>query len=78
MKEDEILNVYDKDDDWLLTSSQTAEGRVGYVPANYVEEVRFPLSVCIFRPVDIPADQRGGGSIDCCPCSSITSVDCCA
>ncbi|KAI0709955.1 hypothetical protein C8Q76DRAFT_812019 [Earliella scabrosa] len=41
VKEDEILNAYDKDDDWLLISSQTEEGRVGYVSANDVE-VTFP------------------------------------
>ncbi len=40
VKEDEILNVYGKDDDWFLVSSQSEEGRVGYVPGNYVEEVR--------------------------------------
>ncbi|KAI9001408.1 hypothetical protein BD414DRAFT_474538 [Trametes punicea] len=39
VKEEEILNVYDKDDDWLLVASQSDEGRIGYVPGNYVEEV---------------------------------------
>ncbi|KAJ2971983.1 hypothetical protein NUW54_g12369 [Trametes sanguinea] len=38
VKEDEILHVYDRDDDWLLVASQTEEGKVGYVPGNYVEE----------------------------------------
>ncbi|KAI1789509.1 hypothetical protein LXA43DRAFT_576611 [Ganoderma leucocontextum] len=38
LKEDEILNVYGKDDEWLLVSSPEEEGRVGYVPGNYVEE----------------------------------------
>ena len=37
VKEDEILNVYGKDDEWLLVSSPTEEGSVGYVPGNYVE-----------------------------------------
>lgn len=39
MKEDEILHVYERDDDWILVASPTEEGRVGYVPGNYVEEV---------------------------------------
>ncbi|GBE79439.1 hypothetical protein SCP_0206380 [Sparassis crispa] len=38
VKEDEILLVFDKDDDWLLVQSQANEGKVGYVPGNYVEE----------------------------------------
>lgn len=45
VKEDEILNVYDKDEEWLLVASQSEEGRVGYVPGNYVEEV----SACSIR-----------------------------
>ena len=40
VKEDDILNVYVKDDDWLLVSSRSEQGRIGYVPGNYVEEVR--------------------------------------
>lgn len=39
VKEDEILHVYERDDDWILVASPTEEGRVGYVPGNYVEEV---------------------------------------
>ena len=38
--EDEMLYVFDKDDDWLLVQSQKEGGKVGYVPGNYVEEVR--------------------------------------
>ncbi|EKM59126.1 uncharacterized protein PHACADRAFT_191439 [Phanerochaete carnosa HHB-10118-sp] len=37
--EDEVLYVYDKDEDWLLVHSQKEGGKVGYVPGNYVEEV---------------------------------------
>lgn len=40
VKEDEILHVYDKDEEWLLVQDPSEEGRVGYVPGNYVEEVR--------------------------------------
>lgn len=40
--EDEVLLVYDKDEDWLLVQSQTEETRIGYVPGNYVEEVNVP------------------------------------
>lgn len=39
VKEDEMLYVYDKDDDWFLVSSQDDGERVGYVPGNYVEDV---------------------------------------
>ncbi|KAH9894467.1 hypothetical protein C8Q73DRAFT_695666 [Cubamyces lactineus] len=38
VKEEEVLHVYDKDEDWLLVASQSEEGRVGYIPGNYVEE----------------------------------------
>ncbi len=40
MKEDEILDVYVQEEDWLLVSSRSEEGKIGYVPGNYVEEVR--------------------------------------
>ena len=40
VNEDEVLHVYGKDDDWLLVHSQKEGGKVGYVPGNYVEEVR--------------------------------------
>ncbi|OCH90954.1 hypothetical protein OBBRIDRAFT_776007 [Obba rivulosa] len=39
VKEDEVLYVYSKDDDWLLVRGESDEDRVGYVPGNYVEEV---------------------------------------
>lgn len=38
-----MLHVYDKDEEWLLVSSASDEGRIGYVPGNYVEEVRPPF-----------------------------------
>ncbi|PFH46321.1 hypothetical protein AMATHDRAFT_7968 [Amanita thiersii Skay4041] len=37
VKEDEILFVYETDQDWLLVQSQKEGGRAGYVPGNYVE-----------------------------------------
>lgn len=37
--EDEVLHVFDRDDDWLLVQSGNDGGKVGYVPGNYVEEV---------------------------------------
>ena len=43
VKEDEVLHVYDKDEEWLLVASQSEEGRVGYIPGNYVEEVSTSL-----------------------------------
>ena len=39
MKEDEVLYVYDKDEDWLLVQSGNDDGKVGFVPGTYVEEV---------------------------------------
>jgi SH3 domain len=39
--EGEALSVYEKDDDWILVKCERDGGKVGYVPANYVEEVRF-------------------------------------
>lgn len=47
--EDEVLHVFDKDDDWLLVQSQKEGGKIGYVPANYVEEVRIRLMA--FSPI---------------------------
>ena len=38
-----MLYVYGKDDDWLLVHSQKEGGKAGYVPGNYVEEVRISL-----------------------------------
>ena len=37
-----MLYVYGKDDDWLLVHSRKEGGKAGYVPGNYVEEVRIP------------------------------------
>jgi actin cytoskeleton-regulatory complex protein SLA1 len=39
VKEDEILLVYETDQDWLLVQSQTEGGKAGYVPGNYVEAI---------------------------------------
>ncbi len=52
VKEDEILHVYERDDDWILVASPTEEGRVGYVPGNYVEEVCLidRISISPFSP----------------------------
>ena len=37
--EDEILEVFSKEEDWLLVQSRKEGQAVGYVPGNYVEEV---------------------------------------
>lgn len=34
-----MLNVFGKEEDWLLVQSQKEGGKIGYVPGNYVEEV---------------------------------------
>ncbi|KAF9247275.1 hypothetical protein BU15DRAFT_38630 [Melanogaster broomeanus] len=38
IKEDEILMVFDREDDWILVQSQKEGGKAGFVPGNYVEE----------------------------------------
>lgn len=43
VKEDELLLVFDTEDDWLLVQSQKEGGKAGFVPGNYVE-VRDHLS----------------------------------
>lgn len=48
MKEDDVLNVIDREDEWLLVQSQAPDGQAGFVPANYVEEVPIhPASHCV-------------------------------
>ncbi|EMD40860.1 hypothetical protein CERSUDRAFT_44023 [Gelatoporia subvermispora B] len=53
LKEDEVLYVYVKDDDWLLVRSESQDDRIGYVPGNYVEEVS-PLPPRLHPPTDYP------------------------
>lgn len=43
IREDEILMVFDREDDWILVQSQKEGGKVGFIPGNYVEEVYFHL-----------------------------------
>lgn len=56
VKEDEILHVYDREEAWLLVQTQSEGGAIGYVPENYVEEVRvcarhpFPHLLIVPRP----------------------------
>ncbi|KAM5540360.1 hypothetical protein V8D89_005818 [Ganoderma adspersum] len=49
VKEDEILHVYGNDDEWLLVASPE-EGRVGYVPGNYVEEASGEVEEAVAAP----------------------------
>jgi len=39
--EDELLLVFDREDEWILVQSQKEGGKAGFVPGNYVEEVLF-------------------------------------
>jgi hypothetical protein len=39
MKEDEVLRIFEREDEWLLVQSDAEGGRAGFVPANYVEQV---------------------------------------
>ncbi|OAX41347.1 hypothetical protein K503DRAFT_512190 [Rhizopogon vinicolor AM-OR11-026] len=38
IKEDEILMVFDREEEWLLVQSKKEGGKAGFVPGNYVEE----------------------------------------
>jgi actin cytoskeleton-regulatory complex protein SLA1 len=38
IKEDELLEVYEKEDEWWLVKAKKSDGKVGLVPGNYVEE----------------------------------------
>lgn len=35
--EDDVLMLFDTEDDWILVQNSKAEGGAGYVPGNYVE-----------------------------------------
>jgi len=35
--EDDVLMVFDTEDDWILVQNSKEEGGAGYVPGNYVE-----------------------------------------
>jgi actin cytoskeleton-regulatory complex protein SLA1 len=37
VQEDDVLMLFDTEDDWILVQSSKAEGGAGYVPGNYVE-----------------------------------------
>lgn len=39
VNEDDILLVFETEEDWLLVQDSRTEGRAGYVPGNYVEVV---------------------------------------
>lgn len=40
IREDEIVMVFDREDEWTLVQSQKEGGTAGFVPGNYIEEVR--------------------------------------
>jgi hypothetical protein len=37
--EDEVLQGFEVEDDWLLVQTESGGGKAGFVPASYVEEV---------------------------------------
>lgn len=47
MKEDDVLYVYDKEEDWLLVQNEKDDGKVGFVPGTYVEEVMPSFSLVL-------------------------------
>lgn len=59
VSEEDILYVYDKDDAWMLVRKESDDSRVGYVPGNYVEEVRRVLYSLLQRPHTCIGHWRG-------------------
>jgi hypothetical protein len=49
--EDDVLMLFDTEDDWILVQNSKAEGGAGYVPGNYVE-------VMSDVPTPAPAQSR--------------------
>lgn len=48
--EDDVLMLFDTEDDWLLVQNSKAEGGAGYVPGNYVEVIPAPAPSRIIVP----------------------------
>ncbi|KAG1754002.1 uncharacterized protein EDB91DRAFT_1043391, partial [Suillus paluster] len=51
IKEDEILMVFDREEDWMLVQSKNEGGKAGFVPGNYVEETTGVQSTPASAPV---------------------------
>jgi hypothetical protein len=47
VKEDELLFVFDTEEDWLLVQSQKEGGKAGFVPGNYVEVFLITFSLLL-------------------------------
>ncbi|KAL4075896.1 hypothetical protein J3A83DRAFT_4223634 [Scleroderma citrinum] len=57
--EDEILLVFNREEEWLLVQSQNEGGKAGFVPGNYIEEVLSePTSIQHIPSTDPPARSR--------------------
>ena len=62
----ETLQVYERDEDWILveTASKGGKHRVGYVPANYVEDVSEDDSILRIDTEFLPCiDRRDRGGV---------------
>jgi SH3 domain. len=55
VKEDELLLVFDTEEDWLLVQSQKDGGKAGFVPGNYVEVLLSRSLYCC--PADVSDRQ---------------------
>lgn len=56
VQEDDVLMVFDTEDDWILVQNSKAEGGAGYVPGNYVEvmdELSAPSRIIVPDSVSI-------------------------
>lgn len=64
VQEDDVLMLFDTEDDWILVQSSKAEGGAGYVPGNYVETMSdfpapAPSRIIVPDSVSIPPFLSG-------------------
>jgi len=52
VKEDDVLLVFDNEDDWLLVQNEKEDGKVGFVPGNYVEEVSIVFGAVLITVIN--------------------------
>ncbi|KAF8627174.1 hypothetical protein AX15_004492 [Amanita polypyramis BW_CC] len=63
VKEDEVLLVYETDQDWLLVQSRKEDSKAGYVPGNYVEATT-EEEITSTPAVDVPSSRPPSVYVD--------------
>ncbi|KNZ79832.1 Actin cytoskeleton-regulatory complex protein sla1 [Termitomyces sp. J132] len=58
VEEDEILLVFETEDDWILAQSEKQGGKAGFVPGNYVEPYTEEIAASSQRIVIPPSPSR--------------------